>query len=80
MNNFTVGILSIIALFLACLVLSYATIKLLKPKKPKKRQTKPKEAVYYVTEKPERPKPRTLAIKGTLLSESQLEELTGKRR
>ncbi len=80
MNNFSIGILCVIATFLACLVLSYATLKLLKPKKPQKRQAKPKEAVYYVTEKPVKPKPKTVAIKGTLLSEAQLEELMGKRQ
>ncbi|MBP5177393.1 MAG: hypothetical protein ILP02_02280 [Clostridia bacterium] len=79
MSNFLIGFLSIVALFFACLVLSYAAVNLLKPlrRKTKKTEATPKEAVYYVTEKPDRPKPRTLAIKGTLLSQTQLDELTG---
>ena len=78
MSNYLSGILSVFALFCICLAISFIALRIIRSVPRYKKQPKPKEAVYYVTEKPVKPKPKTVAIKGTLLSQSQLDELMKK--
>ena len=78
MNDFFSDLLSTLAIFAICLVISFILVRIFRPTEKRKKQ-KPKEAVYYVSAKQERPKPKTLAIKGTLLSQDQLDELMRKK-
>lgn len=80
MSNFFIDLLYLIAAFAVCLATSFVFFSVVKPKKKQKKRKPSGEAVYYVSAQEPKPKPKTIAIKGTLLTDSQLDELINKRK
>ena len=77
MNVFLSGLSSVLVVFIFSLVISFLIVTFAPRKKPKRPPAK-KEAVYYVAAEEPVKKVRPIAIKGTVLSKSQLDELMKK--
>jgi|GEM_PF-2851141 len=82
MNDFLSGLFSVALLFAVSFVTSFVILAVFggkiiprRPARPKKRV--PKESIYYLATE-EQPKRKTVAIKGTLLTQSELDKLMGK--
>ncbi len=83
MNNFVNGLLHVLVSYCICFVISFAFLKLFARKKPeqkKPRKRAKKQVTYYLSKAEEPEKDGPVAIRGTLLSRKELDELMRKGR